>query len=391
MDLDGFLKRWAFDSDEWQIISDCIQNNGENFYSITGNLFSQVAQDIGDIISAKLRERPIETVERWEIKEYAQAVVQAVVFMLERDHADKFKKSYIRTGMANEIGYRVYVYWILKKLEKAGLDIDSLDYSDVPQELAQEIYNILQSESLTTLFIVLKSAGILNYSANPVNEYEIESEMKILEVDPEALWKRLEAMGAQRVFDGRISDDYFDTPALDLDRNKKKGKRSLRVRSKQTSQGQDSTFYTIKRKIEQVKTEKSDDKNTRKKPRSCYEKEFEIQRPDLFSAVLQDMWFRNSRSKKKPRVAYMIEIFIPETRKVEKVKFDFDTYEGIPPLLEIECESDEAFWYFVRELWLEEHTMLDTGSRGLFDHYGLKPEYDSKYTQSPEGFIIWKS
>lgn len=382
MNLDTFLGHWGFHSDESAIIEGCITDNGHNFYTVAGNLFTKVSQDIGDVISGKLKQRPIQDIPRPEIRIFTQSVVQAVNEMLFKEHSDKFKKAYVEKQFANEVAYRVYVYWILKKLEKSGLDISQLDYKDVPQDLAQEMYNILQSKSLTTLFIVLKSAGILDYSSNPINEYEIEEELKILDIDIKKLTSKLEEIGAKKIFEWEIVDRYFDTEALDLDTNTNIWKRSLRIRTRITKDTED-TYYTIKRKV------KWWDKG-KKKTRSCYEKEFEIKECDHFEQILADMWLRNSRSKRKQRISYAIEIRLPEADKTEKVKFDIDTYEWIPSLVEIECESEKVTEYLIQKLGLTEHKTLSTGSRGLFRHYDIEDQYQKHYTEE-EGIILWQS
>lgn len=377
-----FLQLGVFQWDEWAIIRDCIDNNGENFYGICGSLFQDVEKEIGDIVSAQIKSVNITDISREDIKWFSQQVVETVVGIIEDKFGDKFKKNFIHNEIAAQVGYRTYVYWILKKLEKAWLDIEELTGKRVNNDLAQEIYNILKDKALTTLFIVLKSTWILDKSDNPINEYEEESEIKVLDIDKKDVVSRLKEMWAKLVFEWEITDRYFDTDSLDLDSNKKVGKRSFRIRNRKHKNGGEDNYYTIKRK---------EKKSEEWQPRVCFEKEYLIKEFDLFENILEDFWLRNSRSKKKDRIAYSLEWTPPGKKKSEKIKVDIDTYEGIPTLLEIEAESQEATEYMIQVLWLGEHKRLNTGSRGLYEHYEMKEKYDKNYTRTDSGGIIWRS
>jgi len=85
---------------------------------------------------------------------------------------------------------------------------------------------------------------VLDYTVNPVNEYEKEKEIKILEVDKDGVMYNLDCLGADRIFCGEVEDVYFDYYDLRLDRQ---GKRSFRIRRK-LSDEKEEYFYTIKRK-----------------------------------------------------------------------------------------------------------------------------------------------
>jgi len=74
---------------------------------------------------------------------------------------------------------------------------------------------------------------------------------------------------------------------------------------------------------------------------------------------------------------------------VRKIKFDIDTYQGIPNLLEIECDYNSDIVHYIKALNLQKNKTLSSGSRGLFRHYGKYDEYTHYYMEDKEGNIIW--
>jgi len=58
---------------------------------------------------------------------------------------------------------------------------------------------------------------LINLSDNSSNYFEKEKEIKILEVDKKVLVNKLvHRLWANRVFQGIITDMYYDTPDLDI-------------------------------------------------------------------------------------------------------------------------------------------------------------------------------
>lgn len=285
-----------------------------------------------------------------------------------------------------QLRYHLYIYWVIELLKyyKAFKDKKNTvkRLKDVPDSHAQEIYNIFQDNSLTTLFVVLKAQGILDYSKNPVNEFEKERELKILNIDKDQVINKIKELWWKELYDWedvKIHDTYYDFPWLSLDR---KWKRSLRVRKIKFPDWKEEYFYTIKRK-----SEKKEDN----KARVCYEKEFKIEKFKAFEQILLGFWLVKSREKEKKRTSYYIEL-----EKGKKVKFDIDIYDWIPTLLEIEWDKDEVIEEYKNLLGLQENTTLTLWSRWLFEHYEKKEwEYISHYkTQKFKSWgtkIIWKN
>ncbi len=54
------------------------------------------------------------------------------------------------------------------------------------------------------------------------------------------------------------------------------------------------------------------------------------------------------------------------------IKFDFDKYDNMPELLEIEAESSKQALRYIKKLNLEDKETLNWGSSSLFKHYWLE-------------------
>lgn len=262
----------------------------------------------------------------------------------------------------SHVQFRLFLFWILKMFERAWMDISHITPNDVSDTLWREIYNILRDKELSTLFIVLKSYGLLDYSKNIINEFEIESELKILNVVPEKLIPLVQSFWAQEVFDWEISDMYFDYQdgRFDADVDKERSFRIRRRTDVKNWKEQVDYFYTLKRKEKALEWRTT---------RDAFEKEYKIFWFDQFFQIIEQFGLRPYRAKTKKRISYSIE--------EEHVKFDFDFYEGIPPLLEIECGDEMAVKKYMKLLHLEDHSILRTGSRGLFKYYWKMDDYIS--------------
>lgn len=178
----------------------------------------------------------------------------------------------------------------------------------------------------------------------------LEKEIKILDIDVEAVQEKLEIFGAKKTFDGFIHDVYYDFPGETMDENK----RIFRVRKKG-----EVHLYTIKRK-----------RNTKadwweKWLKIADEGEREITNVESFSKVLEKYGMEKIREKKKHRISY----------SMGEVEFDIDTYDGIPPLLEIEAHTKEEILEWIKRLGLTYNEQKDFWSRKLFEYYGKEYSY----------------
>jgi len=156
---------------------------------------------------------------------------------------------------------------------------------------------------------------------------------------------------AEKTFEGFIHDVYYDFP--DDDTHKMKANdRMFRLRKK----GEEH-IYTIKRTRKKVK----------KKEGVMWKDEHEtpITNIESFAKVLEKYGMKRTREKKKHRVSY----------KIDNVEFDFDLYESIPELLEIEWPDGDTIDSWVTRLWLQQYGKMIGGSKKLFKHYGVPYTY----------------
>jgi len=157
------------------------------------------------------------------------------------------------------------------------------------------------------------------------------------------------SLGAKKTFDGFIHDVYYDFPTDGDEKNKMHAnKRMFRVRKKW-----EEHIYTIKNKREKISTEEwvvAKD-----------EHEMNITDVESFSEVLERYGMQKIREKKKHRVSY----------NLGEIEFDFDKYEGIPELLEIEWPSGDVIRAWIEKLWLENYEQLLGGSKKLFKKYDV--------------------
>lgn len=170
----------------------------------------------------------------------------------------------------------------------------------------------------------------------------IEKELKILEIDPVSVQKRLLALGATKSFEGMVHDIYYDTPKGTLAKRQKR----IRIRKKGTYH-----LITLKKGIPS------------RGIKSAHETEIIVDNPQDIDRLLVAYGLLPSREKKKKRISY----------SCDGVVFDIDLYKNIPPILEIEAEDKRTITKWIRKLWLQKKTTATFGAYGLFKHYNLTP------------------
>ena len=178
----------------------------------------------------------------------------------------------------------------------------------------------------------------------------LEKEIKILDIDRAEVIAKLEALWAERTFDGFIHDIYYDFPGESWDKMEE-NKRLFRVRQKG-----EIHLYTVKRKRNK-KSEWGE-----KWVKIADEGENVITDVESFKKVLDKYWMKQTREKKKQRISY----------KLWKIEFDLDDYDGIPSLMEIEAWTKDEILEYISKLWLTKHTQKKFGSRKLYEYYGLE-------------------
>ena len=184
----------------------------------------------------------------------------------------------------------------------------------------------------------------------------LEKEIKILDIDVQEVIAKLEGFGAEKTFEWFVHDVYYDFPTDGDEKNKMHAKKKMfRVRKKW-----EEHIYTIKNKQEEVSEEEwvvAKD-----------EHETPITDVESFSKVLERYGMEKIREKKKHRVSYALWV----------MEFDFDLYEWIPELLEIEWPSGEVIQNWVETLGLWKYEQLLWWSKKLFKKYGVKYSYFEK-------------
>ena len=181
----------------------------------------------------------------------------------------------------------------------------------------------------------------------------LEKEIKVLEIDKEAVIKKLLELWATQTFEGYIHDIYYDfewTKGPKMEKNK----RLFRVRQKW-----EVHLYTIKRK----RNKKSE--GWEKWVKMADEWEQPITDIESFRQVLEKYGMKKVREKKKYRVSFALP----------GIEFDVDEYDDIPALLEIEAQTKKELDDYVEKLWLQNNPKKVFGSRGLYEYYGKDYSY----------------
>lgn len=137
-----------------------------------------------------------------------------------------------------------------------------------------------------------------------------EIEVKILEVDPEQIRKKLEEIGAKKTAEGIMKSTLFDTE----DGKMKEGNQTLRLRK-----WNGKTEFCFKKKGESKEFKQKEEIET-------FVEDF-----DAASKILNGLGFTNTRYFEKKRESY----------ELGNIHFEIDTYPGIPTFIEVEAPTQE--------------------------------------------------
>lgn len=172
-----------------------------------------------------------------------------------------------------------------------------------------------------------------------------EVEVKILEIDVNAVLARLKELGAVKSFDGKITPSYYDFPNRELE------KKGMTLRLRKRGHGVE---LTLKKSIRHANAKIA--------------QEFETKVSDFqqMRIILKELGFeeitRSTSHISKHRATYTLG----------KVHFEFDTYPGIPTFLEIEAHDMTSLRAAVAQLGF---TMAQTRAwtgKDIFNHYKKK-------------------
>jgi adenylate cyclase class 2 len=162
-----------------------------------------------------------------------------------------------------------------------------------------------------------------------------EIEVKILEVDRKNLEKILLEHGAQQVFSWSIQSFFYGNET----------QKQIRLRRAWI---ECFLTYKIPKLIQGYA--------------SNQEYEILISSLEEMQIILEEIWFKKYRESRKQRISYMLW----------SIRFDFDTYPGIPEFLEIEAETPENVLYGIKLLWYSLEQTHSFWEMGLRKHYSTK-------------------
>lgn len=166
----------------------------------------------------------------------------------------------------------------------------------------------------------------------------IEKEIKVLEIEPDALHQQLMGHGASIKFAGNITDYFFDYSDQSLAKQKKR----IRMR-KQGMQ----RFLTCK------------ERHAHDRLKVATEYEYALEDHEATRALLLSYGLVCYHQEEKTRTEY----------SYEGVCFAVDTYPWAPSFLEIECVNTKTIYQWIKRLWLQKKPLLTCGREWLFRYY----------------------
>ncbi|MBI2573474.1 class IV adenylate cyclase [Candidatus Woesearchaeota archaeon] len=172
-----------------------------------------------------------------------------------------------------------------------------------------------------------------------------EIEVKILEIDVNAIQKKLKQLGARKVFEGPMLASRFDTPTDELEEEGK----MLRLR-----QRGEITELTLKKK-----PQGEEDKNAKVRE----EIELTVSDYATMKMILASIGLVESGIQEKHRISYALG---------DDVHIEIDTFPNLPTFLEIEAHSIKKIEEVVSLLGF---TMEDTkpwSGKKVLEHYAQK-------------------
>lgn len=168
-----------------------------------------------------------------------------------------------------------------------------------------------------------------------------EIEVKILEVDVVKLCSQLESLGAKRVFEGDLEVSFYDYE------DKRLYEAGTRVRLRESGDQGDQVEFTLKQKLSHARAKIAD------------EFQVMVDSASELRAILERIGMQSYRTYKKHRISYTLH----------DARFEIDTYEGLPPLLEIEAKSVEACYLLAAELGYEVEQIKPWSGSEVIAHY----------------------
>ena len=204
-----------------------------------------------------------------------------------------------------------------------------------------QILHILWNNEIAERVIRVLEYWWINESENDVNNFSVESEFKVLDINIKKLQWRLLKLWYTQIYETMIHDVYNDF--LDTEKRLDNTKAIHRNRYKVNDNSFWDPLLTLKKKWKEwEQTLAGYD------ARICYEREYVIKRLRQALYTFQSIWLQPQREKIKYRWAYKIE-----REDWVVVKVDIDKYAGIPYIAELEISRVDNKWNG-KEFWKEE-------------------------------------
>jgi predicted adenylyl cyclase CyaB len=172
-----------------------------------------------------------------------------------------------------------------------------------------------------------------------------EVEVKVRNIDKREIIKKIEELGAKKIFTGRVIDYRFDTPDRDLS---KQGK-ALRIRQKGKY-----IYLNLKGKKKSIENITGRD-----------EIGVKISNFKIMHRILNELGYIKIFELNKYRTEY----------RLDDITFDIDEYVGLDPILEIESDSYEKVEKYINLLGIKSE---DIGRVYIREILAAKKRYDYK-------------
>lgn len=168
-----------------------------------------------------------------------------------------------------------------------------------------------------------------------------EIEIKILEINKDEVVKKLEKLGAKKIFDGDMCAVRFDYPNNEFE---KQGK-LIRLRKKAKK-----VELTYKERIPNSKA------------KSMQEFGVFVSSFEGMEEILKGIGFVEHGKIEKNRITY----------KLGDVHFEIDTMSGIPTFLEIEAPILDLISFYVKKLGFQENQVKPWSVKDVIEYYAKK-------------------